>query len=218
MAPARGISTTANTSATGDAVDSSGPSRIDDRILAFLAFRPQLLHALDAKRPAWPSPRSWEMASNLLRAGLSVSPAVGEAAASEFEGFCSVYAMLPELEAILSNGANAALAWPDEPSARYALTLGLANRADTATRALNGFRWLASRSTAEWVQLYATDVTWRLRSRGQLGELVNISDAEPTFRGFLDDYAHLTGHGPSGAPATSTGDDATASDSPSVSV
>jgi hypothetical protein len=176
-------------------------TRIDDRILAFLAFRPQLLHALDTKRPAWPSPRSWEMASSLLRAGLSIAPAVGDAAASEFDGFCNVYAMLPELEAILSNGAQAELDWPDEPSARYALTLGLANRADSAERAKNGFAWLARRTTPEWVQLYTTDVAWRLRAAGQLGALVALSRDEPEFRAFLEDYAHLTGHGPSSAAA-----------------
>ena len=37
--------------------------RLHEQVLAFLAFRPTLLHKLNAKEPSWPSPRSWEMAS-----------------------------------------------------------------------------------------------------------------------------------------------------------
>jgi hypothetical protein len=42
---------------------------IAESILAFLAFRPALVHTIDAKHPAWPSPRSWVMANALLQAG-----------------------------------------------------------------------------------------------------------------------------------------------------
>src|SRR5262245_8144949 len=49
---------------------------LSHEIVAFLGFRPALLHALDPSRPAWPSPRSWEMASQLRLAGLSVGAAV----------------------------------------------------------------------------------------------------------------------------------------------
>lgn len=59
---------------------------LDERVVAFLTFRPELLHA-PSERPAWPSPRSWEMASQLRAAGLSIAPAVGEEAAAEFEAF-----------------------------------------------------------------------------------------------------------------------------------
>ena len=167
---------------------------LDSRIGAFLAFRPQLLHALDAKRPAWPSPRSWEMAATLLRAGVDISAAVGDAAATEFIAFCEVYAVLPELDGILA-GRGDASAWPDEASQRYALTLGLALQADTATKAVEGFRWLSARATAEWVQLYAADLVARLRALGQLGNLAVASRDEPSFRTFLAEYGQLTGHG-----------------------
>lgn len=179
-------------------VQSDGQPAIDERISAFLSFRPALLHALDPKRPAWPSPRSWAMASTLLRAGLPIAPAVGEGAATEFDGFCSVYALLPELEAILDSAAPTAtkLEWPDEPSARYALTLGLANRAGSAPRTLNGFRWLTERATPEWVQLFTADVCWRLRANGSFGLLATLAKDEPAFRDFHGEYAELTGHGP----------------------
>ena len=167
---------------------------LDPRITSFLAFRPQLLHALDGKRPAWPSPRSWEMASTLLRAGVDIAAAVGEGAAAEFGAFCDVYAMLPQLDTIL-DGHGGDLTWPEEPSARYALTLGLALQAEQAERALAGFAWLATRATPEWVQLYAADVAWRLRARGQLGALAMLSRDEPAFCTFVSEYGDLTGHG-----------------------
>jgi hypothetical protein len=167
---------------------------LDERISAFLAFRPQLVHALDAKRPAWPSPRTWMMASRLLAADLDISPAVGEAASGEFAGFISVYASLPDLDSLL-DGRGDNVPFPDEPSARYALVLGLTSRAATADRALNGFRWLSGRADAEWVQLYVADVSARLREGGQLGQLAQRAGEDPTFAAFAEQYAALTGHG-----------------------
>jgi AAA domain (dynein-related subfamily) len=178
-------------------------SGLDDRIAAFLAFRPQLVHALDAKRPAWPSPRSWMMASRLLTAGLDIAPAVGEAAAGEFAGFLTVYASLPDLDALLDgqdlDGHGAAVPFPDEPSARYALVLGLSSRASTADRALNGFRWLVACADAEWVQLYVADVSVRLRESGQLGVLATLAGSDSVFAAFAAQYAALTGHGAPGS-------------------
>ena len=86
---------------------------IDERITAVLTFRPSLLHDLDSKRPAWPSPRSWEMADTLLRAGLPIEPAVGAGAAAEFEAFCAVYGLWPSLDAILDDDPGSrATGWP----------------------------------------------------------------------------------------------------------
>jgi AAA domain (dynein-related subfamily) len=171
---------------------------LDERIASFLAFRPQLLHALDSKRPAWPSPRSWMMASRLLACDLDIAPAVGEAASGEFAGFVSVYASLPDLDGLLE-GRGGSVPFPDEPSARYALVLGLTSRAATAERALNGFRWLSARADAEWVQLYVADVSVRLREGGQLGQLAARAGEDPAFAQFAEQYAALTGHGAPGS-------------------
>ncbi len=167
---------------------------IDERIPAFLAFRPQLLHALDTRRPAWPSPRSWEMANTLLGAGVDISPAVGESTAAEFTAFCDVYGRLPELESILT-GRGTKASWPEEPSSRYALTLSLAFRAETAERALQGFQWMISAASPEWIQLFAADVAWRMRAAGQLGALATLTKQEPDFQRFVSEYAGITGHG-----------------------
>jgi hypothetical protein len=141
------------------------------------------------------------MANTLLRAGADIAPAVGEAAAAEFDAFCEVYGRLPELDRILNGDEtkSAEVPWPDEPSARYALTLSLAQRGSEAEQALNGFRWLSVRAAPEWVQLYAADVSWRLRSLGRLGVLASLSRGEPEFSRFVSEYAGLSGHG---APAS----------------
>ncbi|NCC26299.1 MAG: MoxR family ATPase, partial [Deltaproteobacteria bacterium] len=65
---------------------------IDARLRAFLRFRPKLLHVFDPTRneKAFPSPRSWEFASRVMRSGARWSTmrellkgAVGESAAAE---------------------------------------------------------------------------------------------------------------------------------------
>ncbi|MBL8093835.1 MAG: MoxR family ATPase [Anaerolineales bacterium] len=133
-----------------------------EAIIAFLAFRPALLHRLDAQQPAWPSPRSWEMAARLYAAGLDIAPAVGAAAAHEFDAFLSQLGDLPDLERILS-GAGDTLAFPAEPSIGYATVTGLTLRAQTAARAHQALRWLAAKAEPEWAQLFATDSFTLLR-------------------------------------------------------
>lgn len=176
--------------------------KFDERISAFLAFRPQLLHAIDTKRPAWPSPRSWEMANTLLSASSDISPAVGEAAAGEFTAFCAVYQVLPEIEAIL-RGSGSSEVWPAEPSSRYALTLSLAFRADSAKAASCGLSWMIENAGPEWVQLFAADVAWRLRDSGRLGELAALTAEQPEFQRFVAEYSGLSGHG---APVSLSGE------------
>jgi AAA domain (dynein-related subfamily) len=163
---------------------------IHEHILAFLAFRPQLLHALDSKHPAWPSPRSWEMASKLLNAGLDISAVVGAGAAAEFAAFIQVYDMLPALDPILEGRAKD-MAFPEEPSSRYATVIGLTMRAETAEHALHAFQWLSNVASPEWVQLFAVDMFGRLRTRGQFGELADIVMRDAGLQKFLEEYRKL---------------------------
>jgi MoxR-like ATPase len=164
---------------------------LNERIIAFLAFRPNLLHAPDTVRPAWASPRSWEMASRLLNAGLSLAPAVGEASEAEFRAFERIYQSLPEIEAILS-GSHAP-EFPTEPSARYAITIGLAARAKNPLEVQNAFSWLVKNAEVEWVHFFTQDAFAQLRSRGQLGELTVLLEREPRLREFLKEILELTG-------------------------
>jgi hypothetical protein len=164
-------------------------SGISEQVLAFLAFRPTLLHQIDAQRPAWPSPRSWGMADRLRRCGLSVEPAVGPAASGEFEAFCAVYADLPDLDVILDGKASPR--FPAEASARYATVLGLTVRAQTAAQGLNGLSWLIKSAGAEWVQFFATDLFRLMREKGQFGELARQLAANPELREFAKSMRDL---------------------------
>lgn len=147
--------------------------RVHEHVIAFLTFRPELLHRLDPQQPAWPSPRAWEMASHLHRAGLDAAPAVGEAAGAEFSAFVRLYEQLPDLGIVLE-GKGTGLRLPDEPSVRYAAVVGLAARAGTADEAYHAFTWLADHATPEWLQLYVATLVSKFQAIGQLGELAAL--------------------------------------------
>jgi hypothetical protein len=162
---------------------------MSEQLLAFLAFRPSLLHQIDAQRPAWPSPRSWTMANQLMSAGLSVEPAVGPGAAGELEAFCAVYQGLPDLESILAGGSKAS--FPEEVSARYAVVLGLIVRSDTAEKGIHALTWLVKQAGAEWVQFFATDLFRSLREKGQFGDLARLLAANNDLKDFARNMRDL---------------------------
>lgn len=153
---------------------------ISEEILSFLAFRPSLLHKFQDKHPAWPSPRSWEMADSLFKAQLSVEPAIG-GTVDEFISFLKVYQTLPNLDAILSGHLESS--FPKEPSQRYAATLGLTVRAtQNADNAFNAFKWVAIKADAEWLQFFITTLFPVLRESGQMGELLRQITADTELR------------------------------------
>lgn len=165
-------------------------SGVHERVIAFLSFRPALLHKLDAHAPAWPSPRSWTMASRLLQEELPIAPAVGEGASAEFAAYVSLYDALPDFAPILA-GRGESIAFPQEPSARYALVVGLTVRARNADEGAHAFRWLVERASAEWVQLFASDLVRVLRSRGELGRLATLLASDARLGRFISDYRAL---------------------------
>jgi hypothetical protein len=162
---------------------------ISERILSFLSFRPSLLHGIDPERPAWPSPRSWAMANALLNADLAIAPAVGEPAAGEFVAYNEVYANLPDLDQILEGGS--AIAFPTEPSARYAVVLGLVVRMASAEQMLNALRWMIENAGREWVQLFVSDAFRLLRERGQFGAVARQLAADPRLTSFAQEFRDL---------------------------
>lgn len=155
---------------------------LSEQVLAFLAFRPTLLHQIDPQRPAWPSPRSWAMADRLRRANLSVEPAIGLGASGEFDAFCMVYDKLPDLAPILEGKSTAA--FPAEASARYATVLGLAVRAESAEQGVHALTWLVKQAGAEWVQFFATDLFRMMREKGQFGDLARRISAHAELKDF----------------------------------
>jgi MoxR-like ATPase len=163
---------------------------IHEQILAFLSFRPTLLHKLDPQQPAWPSPRTWVMASALHTAGLDITPAVGIATAAEFAAYLTLYRTLPDLTPILA-GQGATIPFPQEPSVRYATTIGLTMRAQEVIQAYHAFVWLSKTATAEWVQLFASDMFRLLRSQGQLGALAKLAQQDPQLQRFMREFQQL---------------------------
>ncbi|HEY1013270.1 MAG TPA: AAA family ATPase [Herpetosiphonaceae bacterium] len=146
---------------------------IDEQLMAFLSFRTGLLHQIDTRQPAWPSPRSWMMADPLFKAGLDIAPVVGPVAAAEFQAFLAVYQHMPDLDAIL-RGEGSAIRFPEEPARRYAATIGLTLRVREAREGYHAFAWMAEQAGAEWVQLFAGDLFRLLRARGQMAALAQL--------------------------------------------
>jgi hypothetical protein len=166
--------------------------QVHEQIIAFLSFRSTLLHKLDPQQPAWCSPRSWVMASDLHYGGLDIASAIGTGAAAEFAAYIILYENLPNLEPILQ-GNGSAIAFPEEPSVRYATTTGLTVRATDATQAYNAFNWLSAKATAEWVQLFAVDMFRQMRSKGQMGALAKLVKQDSQLQKFLKDFQELVG-------------------------
>ncbi len=109
---------------------------IDERIIAFLRFRPELLFDFDpAHNPvAFPSPRSWEFAHRALRK-FDASPAlllsalqacVGPAAGIEVKAFIDNLDHLPDIDAIVRGDA---VPMPKEIDLQYAVATALVGRA-----------------------------------------------------------------------------------------
>lgn len=109
---------------------------VNPMVVAFLALRPDRLMAFDASSDdlAFPSPRSWEMASAVLDgAGGDVDAAfplvaglVGTGAASEFRTWARVCGDLPDMDDVF---AGRAVAVPKTADALYALVSAMAAHA-----------------------------------------------------------------------------------------
>ena len=111
-------------------------NRIDERIIAFLRFRQDLLFEFDpSQNPvAFPSPRSWEFAHRALQKfddhpelflG-ALQACVGTAAGIEVKAFIESLDQMPDLDAIV-NGEE--VATPKEIDLQYAVATALVGRA-----------------------------------------------------------------------------------------
>ncbi|MEM8986679.1 MAG: MoxR family ATPase [Pseudomonadota bacterium] len=126
---------------------------IRPEIIAFLRFRPECLDAFNRDEKAFPTPRSWSFASDILNAGPDDSielplyeGVVGKGAAVELFAFLKVFRSLPSPDAILLNPANADV--PDDPATLYALASALSRKA--AAPNLDALVTYADRIPAEY--------------------------------------------------------------------
>lgn len=164
----------------------------DEKIVAFVMFRPELLHKMSPQQAAWPSPRSWAMADRLLKANLPIAPAIGDGTAVEFEAFRALYTQVPNLDAIL-HGQGHSEAFSSEPSVRYATVVGLTARAQDAQQAFNAFSWLIRNASAEWVQLCAVDLFRQMGQKGHMKALKRMIDGDAGVQTWLKEYGDVFG-------------------------
>lgn len=105
----------------------------DNRVIAFLNYRPELLSVYDpsSENVAFPTPRSWESVArssygrNIFEIVNIIASDIGVAAANELLAFSRLYEQLPVLEDI-ENGKNNIV--PSEPDVKYALCGAIVNR------------------------------------------------------------------------------------------
>ncbi len=114
-------------------------AKVHDMVRAFVKFRPNLLHSFDPKLKArsFPCPRTWEIVSDIIKAGPKPSVehalfegTVGAGAAVELSGFVRSWRSIPDIDGIIADPKHARV--PDatrEIGALYAVAIALANRA-----------------------------------------------------------------------------------------
>jgi len=144
---------------------------IDERLIAFLRFRPELLFDFDpAHNPvAFPSPRSWEFAHRALyKFGENpktltgtLQACVGPAAGIELSAFVENLDKLPDIDAIVK-GQEVAV--PKEVDLQYAVASALVGRAIKAK----------GEGNAEEVMGHILDFAGRFRQR-EMGVML-VSD------------------------------------------
>ena len=103
-------------------------SGINAKVLGFLSFRNDRLFGFDATRDdlAFPTPRSWEMVSNLLNRVSDnvneihpmISGLIGTGTAIEFRNWCSVFNELPSMDDVFAGTVTDA---PKKADSLYAL-------------------------------------------------------------------------------------------------
>ena len=161
---------------------------IDEKILSFLNFRPQLLYNFEKNQSAWPSPRSWEFADTLLSVNLNIESAVGAGAASEFYAYQTIYRELPDIESIF-RGENITV--PSEPSLIYAVCGAMINRASTANDIYKGLKWLMGGTTEDYIGLYMSDALIALKAKNLQGAFVKLIAKDKETKSFMAKYQEL---------------------------
>lgn len=113
---------------------------VDSRILAFLQFKPELLHRFnpDHDEKTFACPRTWWFASKLIKGQVVdmedlalIAGAVSPGVAQEFISFIKVFDELPKIADIITNPDSIVV--PHEPSIKFALATVLADKMDDKT-------------------------------------------------------------------------------------
>lgn len=163
-------------------------SGINEQIISFLNFRPQLLFEFNKNATAWPSPRSWEFANSLLDIDLDIASAVGDGTSAEFYAYQTIYSKLPDIQGILS-GEDVEV--PHEPSLMYAVCGAIVSRAKSAQDFFNGMKWLIKGTTEDYVGLFMGDAMVALTANNLKGNFVKLVAKDSQAKAFLVKYQEL---------------------------
>jgi hypothetical protein len=144
---------------------------IDERLVGFLRFRPDLLFSFDpAHNPvAFPSPRSWEFAHNALHKFEdhpelflgALQSCVGPAAGVELKAFIDNLDNMPDLDAILRGEK---VPTPKEVDLQYAVASALVGRA------------IKARDTTDAMQVYGHILDYAATFRQREMGVMLVSD------------------------------------------
>jgi AAA domain (dynein-related subfamily) len=108
-------------------------AQVNPLIIAFLMFKPELLHVFEpsADLTNSPSPRTWSRINELSQLNLPLdvkleayAGAIGKGASIEFESFCQIWDTLPDVHQVLLSPDTAPV--PDSPAALYGICGALA--------------------------------------------------------------------------------------------
>lgn len=111
-------------------------NNISPTITSFLRYRPTMLHSLDSRENAFPTPRAWEMVDRKMPfMGSSaddefygVASIIGDGPAGEFIAFKQTADQMPDLDQIVRSPYSTTV--PSDPSVLFAVSGALAARAD----------------------------------------------------------------------------------------
>jgi hypothetical protein len=163
-------------------------SGLNEQIVSFINFRPQLLFNFNKNATAWPSPRSWDFASTLLDIGLDLESAVGGGTAAEFYAYQSIYSRLPDVDAILQ-GERVEV--PKEPSLMYAVCGALVSRGKSAQNFYNAVKWLIGGTTEDYVGLFMGDAMIAMKANNLQGAFVKLVAKDSQVKAFISKYQEL---------------------------
>lgn len=113
---------------------------VDERVCAFLRFRPEWLHKFDRDANACPSPRSWERVSSVLSWDIdpvclqeAIAGQVGRGGCADFMGFLKLYDTVPDINELIAKPQSASIS--DDPAVMYAVCAALATRMNKSNAA-----------------------------------------------------------------------------------
>ena len=137
---------------------------LDNRILSFIDFRPNLLHDMDVEKRTSPTPRTWSMLNKHMpfvtpeNEYLTYAAFVGEGAAGEFSAYMKLSRELPHIDTILAEPTRIEV--PTSPSTIYAAT-GLIASATTYDNFGQCMKYI-TRMAVEYQTAYITDINTRV--------------------------------------------------------